>query len=86
MGSAEVLSAIYRHEHKTFWKSFVYRVCVVYIKGGAHRYNVGAYPHPFNGSSAIQHFELHNVVKVCYGIMFGFYQGLPRMLRMVILK
>ena len=29
-------------EHQTFWKALVYRVCVVYIKGGAHTCSVGA--------------------------------------------
>ena len=42
MGSAGVLSAVSRHEGQTFWKNFVYWVCVVYIKGRAHTYNVDA--------------------------------------------
>ena len=33
----------------------------------------------FNGSSALQHFERGNAVKICNGIMFDFYLGLPHM-------
>ena len=30
-----------------------------------------------NGSSALQHFERSNIVKIRNGIMFNFYPGLP---------
>ena len=32
-----------------------------------------------NGSTALQHFERGNVVKIRNGIMFDFYPGLPQM-------
>ena len=33
-----------------------------------------------NGSSALEQFELVNVIKMCNGIMFHFYPGLPHMI------
>ena len=34
-----------------------------------------------NESAALQHFERSNTVKICNGIMFNFYPGLPHMWR-----
>jgi len=69
-----VLSAVSRHEGQTFWKNFVYWVCVVYIRVGLIRTtwipdkSGSTYePYPY-GSCELQCFKHGNPVEIHNGM------------------
>ena len=56
------------------WRSYALRRCVRYsFIYEAHMSKA------LNESSALQHLECGNVIKICNGIMFDFYPGMPHL-------